>query len=223
MAVTYTTSNDVADLIRSCDFTACTTPTLLQVEEIINRKEDIIDQRTGHTYGRVKTITREYHDLPLVYTYGWGTPIYLQHRDVRVALDCCCDVTLGFSAACCDKLEFYNAGAAASTNNFSDITACTGNYEIIGERGELYLRATLFTILRTNRVRVTYRYGSDTVPNDIKDATTKMTALDLINGSFRMDIIPMGADGAKIMDTSGRWRDDIDRIVRNREEVFVLP
>ena len=223
MAVTYTTANDVAALIRSQAFTACTVPTLLQVEEIINRKEDVIDQRTGHTYGRVKTITREYHDLPLVYTYGWGTPVYLQHRDVQVALDCCCEPTLGFNACCCDKLEFFNFGGSGTVNNFTDITCNTGCYEIIGERGELYLRGTLFTILRENRVRVTYRYGSTVVPPDIKDATTKSAALDLINGSFRMDVIPMGADGVKILDTSARWRDDIDKIVRNREEVFVLP
>ncbi len=219
MPTTYTTSSDVAALIRSCDFTACTTPTLAQVEEIINRKEDVLDQRTGHTYGRTKVVTNEYHCLPLVYTFGWGTPIYLKHRDVRVKLDCCCDVTLDFCSAAGDKLETWQAGVG---NLFSDITDTT-SYQIIGERGELYLRGLLFTILRDNRIRVTYRYGSATVPNDIKDAATKMAALDLINGSFRMDIIPMGADGVKVMDTSARWRDDIDKIVRNREEVFVLP
>ena len=223
MAVTYTTAADVSALIRTDCFTACTVPTLLQVEEIINRKEDIIDQRVGHTFGRTKTITREYHDLPLVYAYGWGTPLYLQHREVRNKLDCCCEPTLALCSTACDKLEMYNYGGCSTTNCFTDITCNTGCYEVIGERGELFLRGTLFTILRDNRVRVTYRYGSTDVPNDIKDATTKATALDLINGSFRMDIIPMGADGAKIMDTSARWRDDVDKIVRNREEVFVIP
>jgi len=222
MAVTYATAAEVASLIRSCDFTACTTPTLLQVEDIINRKEDIIDQRTGHAYGRTKTITNEYHCLPLVYTYGWGTPIFLGHRDIRVKLDmcACCAVTLQFCSTAGDKLELWQGSGGAQT--FTDITdnSC---YQIIGDRGEMFIRGTLFTILRDNRLRITYRYGSTSVPNDIKDATIKMTALDLINGSFRMDIIPMGADGAKIMDTSARWRDDIDRVVRNREEVFVLP
>jgi len=216
---TYTTACDVAALIRSCPFTACTIPTLAQVDELIERSEDVIDQRTGHTYGRTKVITNEYHCLPLVYTFGWGTPVYLKHRDVRVQLDMCCDVTLKFCSAAGDKLETWKAGVG---NDFADITD-NSDYEIIGERGELFIRGLLFTILRDNRIRVTYRYGSATVPNDIKDAVTKRTALDLINGSFRMDIIPMGADGAKIMDTSSRWREDVDKIVRNREEVFVLP
>jgi len=221
MTTTYTTANDVAALIRSCSFTGCTTPTLAQVEEIINRTEDVIDQRTGHTYGRTKTITREYHDLSLLYTYGWGTPIYLQHREVKEKLDMCCAPTQTFCASAGDKLELYQQGASG-TNNFSDITD-SGGYQVIGERGEIYLRGQLFTILRDNRVRVTYRYGSDTVPNDIKDAATKRAAVDLLTGSFRMDIIPMGADGTKVVDAVGKWRDDIDKIVRNREEVFVIP
>ncbi len=223
MAVVYTTACDVAALIRSCPFTACTTPTLLQVEEIINRTEDVIDQRTGHTYGRTKQVIREYHDLSLLYTYGWGTPLYLQHREVREKLDMCdcCAPTAIFCSTAGDKIELYQQGASA-TNNFSDITNA-GGYQVIGERGEVYLRGQLFTILRDNRVRITYRYGSATVPNDIKDAATKRTAVDLLTGSFRMDIIPMGADGTKVVDAVGKWRDDIDKIVRNREEVFVIP
>jgi len=215
MVVTYTTADDVSGLIRTCSFTACTTPTLLQVEELINRSEDVIDQRTGHTYGRTKVITKEYHDLPLTYTYGWGTPIYLGHREIQTKASPCC---LKFDACAGDKLELYTVG---TSNAFTDETC--GSYQIIGERGELFLRGALFTILRDNRVRVTYRYGSTTVPNDIKDATTKRVAVDLITGSFRMDIIPMGADGTKVIDAASKWRDDVDKIVRNREEVFVIP
>jgi len=221
MAVTYATVCEVGALIRTT-FTCATTPTTEQVEAIINRMECRLDQRTGHTYGRVKTVTREFHCLPLVYTYGWGTPIFLKHREVQVKLDGCCEPTLAFCSCAGDKLELWQGQSAA--NSFSDITSGSVNdYQIIGDRGELFIRGTLFTILRDNRIRVTYRYGSTTVPNDIRDAAIKMTAIDLIIGSFRMDIIPMGADGAKIVDTSAKWRDDIDRIVRNREEVFVLP
>ncbi len=221
MATTYATSCDVASLIRSDAFTCMTTPTKVQVDDIIERAEDVIDQRTGHTYGRTKTITNEYHDLSLLYTYGWGTPIYLQHREVQVKLDCCCAPTQQLDSGSCDKLELYQQGSGGA-NNFSDITDGSG-YQVIGERGEIYLRGQLFTILRDNRVRVTYRYGSATVPLDIADATIKRAAVDLLTGSFRMDIIPMGADGTKVVDAVGKWRDDIDKVVRNREEVFVIP
>lgn len=216
MVTTYALASEVAGLIRTDAFTACTTPTLKQVEDIINRSEDRIDQRTGHTYGREKVIAKEYHCLPLVYTFGWGTPVYLGHRDIQTSAAPC---ELKFDACKGDKLELWNGFGCS----FSDITATSSDYEIIGERGELYTRNTLFTILRDNRIRVTYRYGSTDVPNDIRDACIKMVAIDLITGSFRMDIIPMGADGAKVFDATAKWREDIDRIIRNREEVFVLP
>lgn len=215
MPTTYTTVCEVGALMRTT-FDCSTTPSTAQVETIINRQEDIIDQRTGHTYGRTKTITNEYYDLPLLYTFGWGAPIFLSHRDIRT--DAC--NTLQLDPCAGDKVEIWNGG----TNSFTDITAnATGNYEILGERGELYIRGHIFTIIRKNRVRLTYRYGSTTVPRDITDACAKMAALDLITGSFRMDVIPMGADGAKVIDTTHKWKEDIDRVIRNREEFYFIP
>jgi hypothetical protein len=41
-------------------------------------------------------------------------------------------------------------------------------------------RGLLFTILRKNRVRVTYRYGDATVPLDIEDSCVKLTAIDIL-------------------------------------------
>ena len=48
------------------------------VRKIIARKEEEFDRRVGHTW-KTKKITREVHDLPLLYTFGWGTPIFLKH------------------------------------------------------------------------------------------------------------------------------------------------
>ena len=59
MVTTYATNEEVAALIRSDVFDGSTKPTDAQVDFIINRSEDRIDQRTGHTYGRTKTIERE--------------------------------------------------------------------------------------------------------------------------------------------------------------------
>jgi len=214
MPTTYSTATDVGDLMRTT-FTACTVPTTTQVETIINRMEERIDQRTGHTYGRTKTAQVEWQDMSLTYTFGWGTFASLKHREIAV---CCTDgLHLCFGAG--DRLEMWNGGS----NTFNDITENTGQYEVIAERGEIYFRGYIFSILRKNRARITYRYGSATVPGDINDACIKMTAIDLIGGSFRMDVIPMGADGAKVDNTTRMWKEDIDRVIRNREEVYVIP
>ena len=66
------------------------------------------------------------------------------------------------------------------------------------ERGTLHLRGYLFTILRKNRVRVTYRYGGENfagdteIPLDVADAIIKMKAIEVMNTSFRIDEIPSG-------------------------------
>ena len=64
------------------------------------------------------------------------------------------------------------------------------------ERGTLHLRGYLFTILRKNRVRVTYRYGGENfagdseIPLDVADAIIKMASIEIMNTSFRMDELP---------------------------------
>ena len=103
MATTYCTTYDVADFLR-IPITANTTPNKAQVEKIINRKEAEVDRRTGHAWRSTK-VTREVHDLPLLYTFGWGTPIFLQHRNIYEL-----DASKG------DKIEIWQ-GASATWEN----------------------------------------------------------------------------------------------------------
>ena len=176
MATTYCSVGDVADYLR-VPITSTTTPNRKQVTKIINRKEEELERRIGHAW-RSKKVTKEVHDLPLLYTYGWGTPIFLQHRNIYDL-----DATQG------DKIEIWE-GASAS---WSNILGNSSWYDIEYQYGRLYLRGFIFSILRKNRVRVTYRYGGqefagDTViPADIQDAVIKMTCIELLNSSFRMD------------------------------------
>ena len=215
MVTTYAQHADVSNFLKLDAFTACTVPSIANVESIINRMEDRFDQRTGHAW-RLVTITNEHHDLPLIYSFGWGTLISLQHRMVQP-----------LSAASCDFLGIWQGTAGC----FNCILA-TGNFQEIPERGEIYIRGHLFSVMRKNRVRITYRYGGEptdgatpTVPFDIEDAIVKMVAIDLITTSFRFDVLPRGGGGTLSYDldkATARWREDIDRIVRNREEFFVL-
>ena len=182
------------------------TPNKTQVEKIINRKEEEIERRTGHAW---RTITKynEVHDLPLIYEFGWGTPIRLQHRNIKDL-----DASQG------DKIEIWKG----ETNAWDNILGETEWYNVNYYHGKIYLRGFIFSILRKHRVRVTYRYGESTVPGDIKDAVIKMVATELINTSFRMDKLPMGGDGINIQTSMSTWREDIDRTVHDRQETFVL-
>ena len=212
MATTYCTSGDVADFLR-IPITATTTPNKAQVEKIINRKEDELDRRMGHAW-RSKTITRELHDLPLLYTFGWGTPLFLAHRNLY-----------DLDAAEGDKIEIWE-GAASS---WTDILGNSEWYDANYERGTVHLRGFIFSILRKNRVRVTYRYGGEgyggdtTIPGDIEDCIVKMTAIELVNTSLRMDRLPMGGTGIDLQAVKARWIEDIEKCIDNRREVYIIP
>lgn len=208
---TYCSVGDISDFLR-VPITSTTTPNKEMVRKIIVRKEAEIDRRIGHTW-KTKKITREIHSLPLLYTFGWGTPVFLKHRHILPL-----DSSLG------DKIEVWKS----ETDNWGDVLDNTQWYNIEYELGTLYLRGYLFTILRNNRIRVTYRYGGEdyagdtVIPLDITDAVIKMTAIEVMNTSFRMDEIPSGGSVSP-SESKRYWQEDIDLCVSNRREVFVLP
>ena len=208
---TYCSVGDISDFLR-VPITSTTTPNKEMVRKIIARKEAEIDRRIGHTW-KTKKITREIHSLPLLYTFGWGTPIFLKHRHILPL-----DSSLG------DKIEVWKS----ETDVWGDVLDNTQWYNMEYELGTLYLRGYLFTILRNNRIRVTYRYGGEdyagdtVIPLDITDAVIKMTAIEVMNTSFRMDEIPSGGSVSP-SESKRYWQEDIDLCVSNRREVFVIP
>ena len=212
MATTYCTSGDVADFLR-IPITATSSPNKTQVEKIINRKEDELDRRMGHAW-RSKKITRELHDLPLLYTFGWGTPIFLAHRNLYDF-----DIDEG------DKIEIWQGASATWENILGNSQWYDTNYE----RGTVHLRGFIFSIMRKNRVRVTYRYGGEgfggdtVIPGDIEDCIVKMTAIELVNTSLRMDRLPMGGTGIDLQAVKARWETDIEKCIDNRREVYIIP
>ena len=207
MAVTYCTVEDVSDFMR-VPISSTTTPTKAQVEKLINRKEEVLDRRIGHTFGRNKTITNEIHDLPLLYTFGWGTPIYLQHRNIR-----------DLSNAAGDKIEVWKG----ESNEYDDILTDSQWYQFDPVYGRLYLRGFIFSIMRKNRIRVTYRFGDATVPEDVEDACIKLVSIDLLTTSLRMDRLPVGGSALTWGEIIEQWKEDVEQCVVNRREAFPIP
>jgi hypothetical protein len=211
MATTYCSVSDVSDFLR-VPITATSTPNKAQVEKIIKRKEDELDRRIGHAF-RVRKITREVHDLPLLYKFGWGTPVFLKHRRI-----------LDLSSASGDKIEIWQGASSTWENILGNSTW----YDMEYERGTLALRGFIFSILRKSRVRVTYRYGGEdyagdtVVPLDIEDAVIKMTCIEIMNTSFRMDELPTGGM-TNTSESKRKWEEDVEKCVENRREIFVIP
>ena len=210
MVTTYCSVEDVSDFLR-VPINANTTPNKTQVEQLINRQQELFERRTGHAW-RSKKVTREVHSLPLLYTFGWGTPVFLRHRRIYEF-----DVDQG------DKIEIWQGASAVWEN----IVTNGQWYDAEYERGSVHLRGFLFSILRKNRVRVTYRYGGEefagdtVIPLDIEDAVIKMTSIEILNSSFRMDELPTGGMNSPT-EAKRIWQEDIDNCIRNRREVFVI-
>ncbi len=209
----YASVEDIADFLR-IPIDSTTVPNNTQVSKLIARAQDKLDRRTGHAW-RLRTVTQEQHDLPLLYRFGWGTMISLHHRRIYAL-----DTNEG------DVLEIWGG----STGQYSDITQNNAVWEEKVNMGEIFLRGFLFSILRANRIRITYRYGGEpgdtfaniAVPADVEEATVKLVAIDLLTSSLRMDQLPMGNSAIDINDSITRWQADVDRIIRNREEFHVI-
>ena len=77
--------------------------------------------------------------------------------------------------------------------------------------------------MRKNRIRVTYRYGDTTVPEDVKDACIKLVAINFLSSSFRMDQVPFGGSSINIDNSIKLWQEDIEDCILNRREVFFIP
>lgn len=219
MATTYCSVQDVADFLR-VDISDTTTPNITQVEKLINRKEDEIDRRTGHAW-RERTATTEVHDLPIIYEFGWGTPIFLRHRNIRTGS------SGELQSGSGDKLEVFSGasdGVGSGAAAYTDITDTpVGVYELEPEYGRIYMRGFIFTVMRKNRIRITYRYGDTTVPGDIEEACIKLTAIELLTTSFRADNLPVGGSGGwSWSDSIAKWEEAIDEIIHQRQEIITI-
>ena len=215
----YCSVADVADFLR-VDITATSTPNIVQVTKLINRKEDEIDRRTGHAF-RVRTATTEIHDMPIIYEFGWGTPLFLRHRKIWT------DANGGLESAEGDAIEVYDgasAGVSGGAAQYTNITNdAAGGYALEPQYGRLYMRGYIFTVMRKNRIRITYRYGDTTVPGDVTDICIKMTAIELLATSFRADMLPVGGSGGwDWKDSIHLWQEDINRVIMQRQEIIPI-
>jgi len=220
-ATTYCTSLEVARFLHAndgADFSTSTKPTKTTVEDIINRMEDLIDERTRHAW-RAVTVTNEYHDYHRdFYRSGIAYPtgrmpcrcVHLNHRGAHA-------FTSGTH-----KIEIRDDG------EFVDLVLEANGYEegfdkdywIDYENGVIYFKGEEPDSGR-DTVRVTYEYGETAVPGDIKEACIKLVAIDLM---YSEDWTVMTMDNIDKIDLRGKvdaWKKDIDEMLARREELLI--
>lgn len=203
MTTYYATPAQVASLLQTTTFSSSTKPTETQVETIINRKEDEIDNRTGHAW-REASVSNEYHDIKFDYQRDTGIPIFLNHRSVRT-------LTSGT-----DTLEIWTGSeweewVANKTEGRND------DYWVDYENGIVYLLTHYWR--KKKAVRVSYRYGESAVDGDIEEACAKMAAIDVLTSEDWSVRLPEGTTGTPYSSRISQWKEDIDRIINNRSEI----
>jgi len=188
-----------------------TNPTLEQVEELILEWSDEIDNRTKHAW-RERQVKEEYHDLDdTPYYFGSGTPIKLYKRHIKEF-----DETKG------DKLEIWDGSEWEDwVSDPSKDYGRNQEFWLDKTNGLLYIYRRYATWSEP-AVRVTYRYGNENVPRDIKKACAKYVAADLaMTDQYAMNI--PGTDGAAdVTSQAEQWREDAERTLERRKETQVV-
>lgn len=218
MTVTYCTADNVISFLRLYDPSTGTRwadsttsdPTTAELEGWINDAEDHIDAVTGHAW-RTVTVTDEYHDAGRGWQgfYDREMPIKLDHRKIA---------TLSTAS---DKIEVWNGSswinfATEYTEGRSD------GFWIDYTNGIVYF-VNYKPYYADSGVRVTYRYGDSAVPGDIEEAATKLVAIRVLESDWYKAVVPEGSGlENRKTDLCVRWREDVERILRNRRELRLI-
>lgn len=121
-----------------------------------------------------------------------------------------------------DKLEVWTGSSYSDW--LDDKTEGRANdYWMDEEEGVLYLRYH-FPYFTKKAVRMTYRYGESTVPNDIKEAAAMMAAIKVLESDDRSAVMAETGDPTRIVydNRIRNWQREIDRIIRNRTELRAI-
>lgn len=207
----YCTVKQVADWLR-VDINATTVPNKSQVQDYIIRNERTIDYKTGHSWlVNGQTYIADQSHVPIgVWDWARGMPIYLKHRFVRQF-----DTSQGDKVEIWDGIQWQTQAIDASTFIYID-----------EQKGIMYIKGYLYTVIIQNRFRITYRYGGnnegpDVCPKDIQKACILMTAIDILSTDFKMSQIPYGGEGnVNKKDIIEKWQQQIDRTIQEHSEIL---
>lgn len=199
-------------------FTESSVPPRATVETLIEYYTKYIEWRTGFAWREVVANEGrlEYHTVGRIAPRGswfvWlGYPIFLRHRKVRP-----------FDKSKGDVFEFYNWSTWEDWLT-TRREGLDGDYWVDYDNGIIYLRGLwAYLGIREFSVRVRYRYGEETVPEDVKLACACLVAAHLIETTDRLFILPEG--GTNIVSATRKveeFKALADDVIARRKEIFM--
>lgn len=211
----YCTPQDVASLLRLIDsktqqrltFSDSTDPTLAEVERIIEISAKELERMSGTAWRPVQAY--ELHDAETSYLgYTESLPVPLLHAPL-------CQM----SSDAGDRLEIWN------NDQWTDLLregeeGRNKDYWIDYSSGIIYL-VNSRPSAPDKSVRITYHYGFEDVPDDIRSSCAKLTACWYIESDFYHAGLPYGEGIPDPMARAARWREDVEKTIANRRIIGV--
>ena len=206
----YCETSDVAEYFDKFDtFTEATDPSRQQVQRRILAESNWVDEFTGHAW-RPRRVENAFHDLQGSYSWRQGMPIHLQHRDIRTPLD----PDEG------DKIELW------SGNGYDDLVADDnftqgrdGDFWVDESRGILYLYRRYAYWNRPNELRLTYRFGKESVPQLIRDTVARRVAAYYFESDQYRKLVPGNEDAPDPTQIAEKWREQAEQDLQPYIEV----
>lgn len=199
-----------------------TFPTTDMITFYINNAESFIDRETWRSWRAKSTDGFEYYN---VFTnldgggygggfgFGYGYTILNGIYTVAIKL---IHSKLRDLVEATDFLEYFDGGDWIDiiANKISGDGFGEGDYWIDQEQGIVYLFTILPSIGRST-FRAKYRYGSETVPEDIREATAKRAAIDVLTSDWFKRNFPDNGAHLSMGDQISQYEKTIDRIIGN--------
>lgn len=191
------------------DFTQQTDPDRQMVLNLILAKSNLIDQETGHAW-RERRMENEMKDLRGTYYFSSGTPISLMKRDIRTPLD----PEKG------DKLEIWRGQEyeewVSDPNKEEDRN---GDFWIDESQGTLYIYRRRWFWTRHKEIKVTYRYGKDRVPAQIRNICARLVAAELFRSQMYRVTTPGNEESPDPVNVAETWEEQAMKNLERYKEV----
>lgn len=215
----YTTVAKVMSLLQMPTRTSSTNPTEDEIQQLILRAQDKIDNITGHAWrtrysgtnsAQETTAQYEMYDYKGTHEYLTGVPVHVKHRKIKDL-----DADEG------DAFQFWN-GQEWEDWLATKTEGRANDFWWDYERGILYFRGYVWS-RKPLGVRLKYRYGETYVPYDIEEAATKMAAMEILAGMDSRTAVV--AEGSPVMSHRERiemWKEEVNEIIMRHKE-FKVP
>lgn len=210
--VTYCTPEDITEQLDLLNedgsrllLTETSVPTRSQVVKYIRDAETQIDRITKDSW-RENTVTNEYHDIrfPLEAIPRKDVVVSLDYRNIRTI-----DPDQG------DKVEFWDG---STWQDYADEEQIRGSTWWVDYNDGLIHFNDMWPWYNTGRekVRVTYRWGASTVPEDIRQVCVKMVSIRLLQSQFNKIFLMNSHPAVDWKDVIEYWKEDNELILATR-------